>query len=245
MGTSKSDPYYPGDAAVAIPVKTSTSISILVPVYNEQYLIGESLGRLRQLADCPFLDRIQVIVVDDGSKDASSAVLRGFERGEINQPTPKFEWLFLSHKANQGKTAAIRTALQHATAELTVIHDADLEYHPLDIPKMVRVFFDEQADAVFGSRFLASEYRRVLFFRHQIGNSFLTLLYNLISDLNLTDMETCYKMVRTSLLKSIPLTGSGFEFEPEISIKLGKRGVLSQRREVRHGDLSERRGTSG
>jgi len=213
-----------GDS-IAIPMKTSTSISILVPVYNEQYLLGESLERLKQLAECRLLDRIQVIVVDDGSKDASSAVLRDFERGETNQPTPKFEWLFLSHEVNQGKAAAIRTALQYATEELSIIHDADLEYHPLDIPKMVRVFLDEQADAVFGSRFLASEYRRVLFFRHQIGNSVLTLLCNLISDLNLTDMETCYKMVRTSLLKSIPLVGNGFEIEPEISIKLAKRGA--------------------
>ena len=109
--------------------------------------------------------------------------------------------------------------------ELCVIHDADLEYHPADLLKMVEVFVAEQADAVFGSRFLASEYRRVLFFRHELGNRFLTLLCNMVSDLNLSDMETCYKMVRTSLLKSIPLTGKGFEIEPEITIKLAKRGA--------------------
>jgi SAM-dependent methyltransferase len=108
---------------------------------------------------------------------------------------------------------------------LCVIHDADLEYHPADLLKMVEVFVAEQADAVFGSRFLASEYRRVLFFRHELGNRFLTLLCNMVSDLNLSDMETCYKMVRTSLLKSIPLTGKGFEIEPEITIKLAKRGA--------------------
>jgi SAM-dependent methyltransferase len=134
-------------------------------------------------------------------------------------------WLFIRHEKNQGKAAAIHTALSAATEELCVIHDADLEYHPDDLIKMVEVFLLEQADAVFGSRFIASEYRRVLFFRHELGNRFLTLLCNMVSDLNLSDMETCYKMVRTSLLKSIPLTGKGFEIEPEITIKLAKRGA--------------------
>ena len=106
-----------------------------------------------------------------------------------------------------------------------MIHDADLEYHPQDLLKMVQVFLAEEADAVFGSRFLASDYRRVLFFRHELGNRFLTLLSNLVSDLNLTDMETCYKMVRTDLLKSIPLVSTRFGIEPEITIKLAKRGA--------------------
>jgi len=206
-------------------MKTSVTLSILVPAYNEQYLVRASLERLKLLADSPLLDRIEVIVVDDGSTDETNAVLKDFECSEATHPNPKLEWVFVYHAVNQGKATAIRTALQHASAELTVIHDADLEYHPLDLLKMIRVFQDEQADAVFGSRFLASEYRRVLFFRHQLGNHFLTLLCNFVSDLNLSDMETCYKMVRTSLLKSIPLVGRGFEIEPEISIKLAKRGA--------------------
>ena len=206
-------------------MKTSVTLSILVPAYNEQYLVRASLERLKLLADSPLLDRIEVIVVDDGSTDETNAVLKDFECSEATHPNPKMEWVFVYHAVNQGKATAIRTALQHASAELTVIHDADLEYHPLDLLKMIRVFLDEQADAVFGSRFLASEYRRVLFFRHQLGNHFLTLLCNFVSDLNLSDMETCYKMVRTSLLKSIPLVGRGFEIEPEISIKLAKRGA--------------------
>jgi glycosyltransferase involved in cell wall biosynthesis len=206
-------------------MKTSVTLSILVPVYNEQYLVRASLERLKLLADQPLLERVEVIVVDDGSTDRTSAVLRELESAEAAHRSGKFNWIFVYHKANQGKAAAIRTALQHASAELTVIHDADLEYHPLDLLKMVQVFLEEQADAVFGSRFLASEYRRVLFYRHQLGNHFLTLFCNVVSDLNLTDMETCYKMVRTSLLKSIPLVGSGFEIEPEISIKLAKRGA--------------------
>ena len=206
-------------------MKTSTTLSILVPVYNEQYLVSPSLERLKFLADSSLLGRIQVIVLDDGSTDQTRAVLREFENSMAAAPIPKLEWLFLHHEVNQGKAAAIQTALIRANAELTVIHDSDLEYHPLDLLKMVQVFLDEQADAVFGSRFLASEYRRVLFFRHELGNRFLTLLCNVVSDLNLTDMETCYKMVRTALLKSVPLVGKGFEIEPEIAIKLAKRGA--------------------
>jgi glycosyltransferase involved in cell wall biosynthesis len=206
-------------------MKCSTSLSILVPVYNEQYLVGASLERLKLLADSPIFERIEVIVVDDGSTDRTDNALRAFERSEVDQTQSKLEWIFLRHEVNQGKAAAIHTGLLRASAELTVIHDADLEYHPLDLLKMAQVFLNEKADAVFGSRFLTSEYRRVLFFRHQVGNHFLTLLSNLVSDLNLTDMETCYKMVRTSLLKSIPLVGKGFEIEPEICIKLAKRGA--------------------
>ena len=206
-------------------MNTSTTLSILVPVYNEQYLVRASLERLKILAESPLLERVEVIVVDDGSTDQTSAVLHEFERSVANAPGTKLEWVFLCHELNRGKAAAIQTALFRATAELTVVHDADLEYHPLDLLKMIQVFREEQVDAVFGSRFLASEYRRVLFFRHQLGNHFLTLLCNVVSDLNLTDMETCYKMVRTPLLKSIPLVGLRFEFEPEICIKLAKRGA--------------------
>ena len=206
-------------------MKTSTTLSILVPVYNEQYLVRPSLERLKILAESQLLEHIEIIVVDDGSTDQTSAVLREFELSVTPAPNPKLEWLFLHHEVNQGKAAAIHTGLVRARAELTVIHDSDLEYHPLDLLKMVQVFLDEQADAVFGSRFLAGEYRRVLFFRHELGNRFLTLLCNVFSDLNLTDMETCYKMVRTALLKSVPLVGRGFEIEPEIAIKLAKRGA--------------------
>jgi glycosyltransferase involved in cell wall biosynthesis len=206
-------------------MKATTTLSILVPVYNEEYLVGASLERLKLLTDSPLLDAVQIIVVDDGSTDQTAAVLEQFQRSLTEEPSGRLAWLFLKHHSNQGKAAAVQTALAHATAELTVIHDADLEYHPSDLVKMIQLFLDEQADAVFGSRFLASEYRRVLFFRHQLGNHFLTLLCNIVSDLNLTDMETCYKMVRTELMKSIPLVGRGFEIEPEISIKLAKRGA--------------------
>ena len=205
----------------------TTTLSVLVPVYNEQYLVRASLERLKVLAESALLRRVQVIVVDDGSSDQTAAVLAEFahEVGTERHGAAKLEWIFLRHERNQGKAAAIHTALANADAELTVIHDADLEYHPLDLIKMVKVFVEQHADAVFGSRFLAGEYRRVLFFRHELGNKFLTLLCNTVSDLNLTDMETCYKMVRTALLKSIPLEGEGFAIEPELAIKLGKRGA--------------------
>ncbi|MDP9339912.1 MAG: bifunctional glycosyltransferase/class I SAM-dependent methyltransferase [Acidobacteriota bacterium] len=206
-------------------MKSHTTLSVLVPVYNEEHLVATSLGRLLCLANSPVLERVQIIVVDDGSSDRTPEALAQFKQSLAESPSEKLNWLFIRQKKNAGKAAAIHTALSAATEELCVIHDADLEYHPADLLKMVEVFVAEQADAVFGSRFLASEYRRVLFFRHELGNRFLTLLCNVVSDLNLSDMETCYKMVRTSLLKSIPLTGKGFEIEPEITIKLAKRGA--------------------
>ncbi len=206
-------------------LKSTTSLSVIVPAYNEQHLVAPSLDRLRLLGESTLLDRVKVIVVDDGSSDGTSASLEEFRQSLAETPARNMEWIFIRHAANQGKAAAIHTGLAHADTELTVIHDADLEYHPQDLLKMAKVFLQEPADAVFGSRFLASEYRRVLFFRHEIGNKLLTLMSNIVSDLNLTDMETCYKMVRTDLLKSIPLVGRGFEVEPEITIKLAKRAA--------------------
>jgi len=203
----------------------STTLAIIVPVFNEQYLVESSLARLTFLADSPLLERIKIIVVDDGSADRTPEALNRFRLASEHSGRSKLEWLFLRHDVNQGKAAAIRTALAHVDTQLTVIHDADLEYHPQDLLKLVNVFLAEEADAVFGSRFLSSDYRRVLFFRHELGNRFLTLLVNIVSDLNLTDMETCYKMVRTDLLKTIPLVSSRFGIEPEITIKLAKRGA--------------------
>jgi SAM-dependent methyltransferase len=206
-------------------MRRGTSLAILVPVYNEQYLVEASLRRLVSLGESELLERIQVIIVDDGSTDRSREVLARFRNSLADFSDDKFDWMFLEHEVNRGKAAAIRTGLAHADTELVAIHDADLEYHPQDLLKMVQVFFAEEADAVFGSRFLASQYRRVLFFRHELGNRFLTLLSNLVSDLNLTDMETCYKMVRTKLLQSIPLVSERFGIEPEMTIKLAKRGA--------------------
>jgi SAM-dependent methyltransferase len=166
---------------------------------------------------------VQVIVVDDCSKDETAAAL---DRFRATLPASgKTSWIFLRHEKNGGKGKAIQTALERATGEITVIHDADLEYHPKDLLRVVRIFEEEEADAVFGSRFGGSEARRVLFYRHQLGNKLLTFLCNLATNLNLTDMETCYKAVRTALLKSIPIVSNDFRLEPELTIKLAKRGA--------------------
>jgi len=205
--------------------RMATTLSVIVPAYNEQYLIEASLERLRVLGECPLLDAIKVIVVDDGSSDGTAAAIERFRiSAEAGQPDAKMSWIWLRHEKNSGKGAAIRTGLGRVDTELVVIHDADLEYHPADLPKMVEVFLFEDADAVFGSRFMSGGYKRTLFFRHALGNKLLTFLCDLVCDLNLTDMETCYKMVRADLLKSIPLESSTFDVEPELAIKLAKRG---------------------
>jgi glycosyltransferase involved in cell wall biosynthesis len=221
-------------------VPDPTSLSVLVPVYDEQHLVAASLARLEVLGTSPHLERIQVIVVDDASRDRSAEALRAFaaERGVAWDPTApavdgvrrlgqgrqgRTEWVFLQHGRNGGKGRAVRTALAAAECEISVIHDADLEYHPRDLVRMVKVFVEEQADAVFGSRFAGGEARRALLYRHEIGNRLLTFLTNLVTNVNLTDMETCYKAVRTGLLRSIPIVSNDFRLEPELCIKLAKR----------------------
>jgi glycosyltransferase involved in cell wall biosynthesis/phospholipid N-methyltransferase len=217
-----------------------TSLSVLVPVYNEQHLVATSLARLEALEASPHLELVQVIVVDDCSRDATGEVLRAFaaqrgvaflEDGPIENGVElrghgrkgKIEWVFLRHVLNGGKGKAVKTALAEAHCAITVIHDADLEYHPKDLARIVKVFVEEQADAVFGSRFAGGEARRALLFRHELGNRFLTFLTNWVTNVNLTDMETCYKAVRTDLLKSIPIASNDFRMEPELTIKLAKR----------------------
>jgi glycosyltransferase involved in cell wall biosynthesis len=201
-----------------------TSLSVLVPVFNEQYLVAASLDRLKVLETSPELSRVEVIVVDDCSRDDTAQVLESF-RTKVPAAGSKMSWKFLRHEKNQGKGKAVQTALAEATSEITVIHDADLEYHPKDLLRIVRVFLDERADAVFGSRFAGGEVRRAMLFRHELGNRLLTFLTNLVTNINLTDMETCYKAVRTELLKSIPLVSNDFRLEPELTIKLAKRGA--------------------
>src|ERR1700693_1624029 len=148
------------------------SLSVLVPVYNEQYLVAESLQRLKALEQTPHLERIEVIVVDDCSTDDTPRVLDGFRKGL--DPQGRIRWTFLRHDRNGGKGKAIKTALEKATCDVTVIHDADLEYHPKDLLRIVQVFMEEDADAVFGSRFAGGDVRRVLNYRHELGNRLLT-----------------------------------------------------------------------
>jgi glycosyltransferase involved in cell wall biosynthesis/phospholipid N-methyltransferase len=200
-----------------------TSLSVLVPLFNEQHLLYTSLQRLKILDSSPCLERVEVIVVDDCSRDGSPGVIEKFKQEQTNESGSKVEWTFLRHEKNSGKGQAVKTALERATCEITVIHDADLEYHPKDLLRIVKVFVEEEADAVYGSRFAGGEVRRVLHFRHELGNKLLTFLSNLVTNLNLSDMETCYKAVRTELLKSIPIESNDFRIEPELTIKLAKR----------------------
>jgi glycosyltransferase involved in cell wall biosynthesis/phospholipid N-methyltransferase len=207
--------------------KNAISLSVLVPVYNEQHLAAECLNRLKLLAQCEFLSSIEVIVVDDGSSDLTPQVLGDFQRSQTNSLSnpaeQRMRWSFYRHPRNRGKGAAIRTALEQATCEIAAIQDADLEYHPRDLLKILAVFLEHDADAVFGSRFVSGGTRRALLFRHQLGNKFLTFFCNLITNLNLTDVWTGYKAIRTDLLKSIPIVADDFRLEPEITIKLAKR----------------------
>jgi SAM-dependent methyltransferase len=195
----------------------SLKLSVLVPVYNERFLAAESIRRVLAVRH-PSIRELEVIVVDDGSTDGTREVLRALAR---EHPAMHY----IEHERNQGKGAALRTALARATGDVCVAHDADLEYHPDDFGALIQPFLKEQADAVFGSRFLPGEYRRVLLFYHSVGNRLLTTLVNMLTNLNLSDMETCYKMVRTKLLRSIPLRYNDFRIEPELTIKLAKRGA--------------------
>ena len=194
-----------------------TKLSILVPVYNERYLVRTLLDRVRASELPDGLER-EIIVVDDGSTDGTRDVLEAYVAEH-----PDGTKLFVQER-NQGKGAAVARAIQEATGDIILIQDADLEYDPDDYAAVLRPILDGYADVVYGSRFLAGGPRRVLYFWHSVGNKLLTLLSNIFTGLNLTDMETCYKAFRASLLKSIPLRSKRFGMEPEITAKIAKRG---------------------
>ena len=191
------------------------SLSILCPVFNERHLVGASLTRVLEF-ESPLVSRLELIAVDDCSTDGSWEALNELGGGDSRVRVYR-------HDRNRGKGAAVRTALEHATADVCIVHDADMEYNPDDIPSLLRPFIEEGADAVFGSRFLAAPYRRALMHRHTVMNKALTSASNWLTDLNLSDVETCYKAVQTHLLKSIPLRSNDFRFEIELTFKLAKR----------------------
>lgn len=185
------------------------TVSIVIPAYNEV----ETAERLLRRVSAVPLEK-EVIVVDDGSSDGTRDLLKRLEQqGLIDQ--------LCFHDKNRGKGAALRTGFQHATGDVVVVQDADLEYDPNEIPDLLMPILEGKADAVFGSRFLGGTHR-VLFFWHSIGNRFLTLMSNMFTDLNLTDMETCYKLVKTDLLQTLPLSADRFGIEPELTARLAQ-----------------------
>jgi glycosyltransferase involved in cell wall biosynthesis len=180
-----------------------------MPVYNERATIAQAVRRVRSVP----LD-MQLVCVDDASTDGTRAELELLLRsGEIDA--------LVVHESNRGKGAAIRSALANATGDVVVVQDADLEYDPHDILKLLGPVEDGRADAVFGSRF-RGEVSRVLYYWHSVGNGVLTTLSNMVTNLNLSDMETCYKLVRTDLMKSLPLSSDRFGFEPELTARLAQ-----------------------
>lgn len=188
-------------------------LSVVMPAYNEADTIG---GILQVVLQQPSV--AEVIVVDDCSQDETFARLTEFAKSE---PLIKVH----HHTVNLGKGAALRTGIQNATAPIVIIQDADLEYDPQEYPKIIGPILRNKADAVFGSRFIGSEEHRVLYFWHSVGNRFLTLLSNMFTNLNLTDMETCYKAFRRELIQSIALEENRFGFEPEVTAKLARSGA--------------------
>ena len=186
-------------------------ISIIIPVYNEAATIKEIVSRVQQTD----LDK-EVIIVDDHSTDATSAYLK-----EISARYENIR--VLSHDRNRGKGAALRTGFARASGDVIIIQDADLEYNPQEYGYLLNPIIDGRADVVYGSRFLGGPHR-VLFFWHYVGNKFLTLLADAFSNLNLTDMETCYKVFRKDVLNGITIKSNRFGFEPEFTMKVAKKG---------------------
>jgi len=187
-------------------------LSVIVPCYNEGATIRQIVQALREGPVQP----LEIIVVDDGSTDGSREILR-------DELEPSGIRVAL-HARNQGKGAALRTGFLMATGTIAVVQDADLEYDPKDFPQLLQPILDGKADVVYGSRFMGGQAHRVVYFWHRVGNAFLTLLSNMFTNLNLTDMETCYKAFRLEIIQGIPIEEDRFGFEPEITAKIARRG---------------------
>jgi glycosyltransferase involved in cell wall biosynthesis len=188
-------------------------LSIIIPCYNEIDTIAAILDAVR---NSPYPDK-EIIVVDDFSRDGTRELLAGELRPRIDQ--------LVLHEKNQGKGAALRSGIALATGSFVIIQDADLEYDPVQYPRLLAPIIEDRADVVFGSRFMGAEPHRVLYFWHRVGNGFLTLLSNMFTNLNLTDMETCYKCFRREVIQSFTIEEERFGFEPEITAKVAKSGA--------------------
>ena len=185
-------------------------LSIVIPCYNEAKTIRNIVERVRA---APVAEK-EIIIVDDCSQDGTRDILRSEIAPLVSQ--------ILYHDVNQGKGAALRTGFAAATGDLIVVQDADLEYDPNEYPRLLKPILDGKADVVFGSRFAGGDAHRVVYFWHMMGNKFLTLLSNMLTNLNRTDMETCYKVFRREILQQITIEENRFGFEPEITAKISK-----------------------
>ena len=188
-------------------------LSIVIPCFNEKATILELIDAVRS---APIQDQ-QIIVVDDGSTDGTREILKGIEDdGDID---------IIYHETNKGKGAALSSGFAAATGDICIVQDADLEYDPQEFPLVIQPILDGKADVVFGSRFQSGRPHRVVYFWHRIGNGLLTLLSNIFTDLNLTDMETCYKAFKREVIQSITIQENRFGFEPEVTAKISRRNL--------------------
>jgi glycosyltransferase involved in cell wall biosynthesis len=192
-------------------------LSVVIPAYNERPTIEECLRRVRS-APVPEDVEIEIVVVDDGSVDGTRDLLRAEEA----QGDPSFR--YIEHETNQGKGAALQTGFEAVSGDIVLIQDADLEYNPRDYPVLLQPILDDEADVVYGSRFLGGPHR-VLYFWHFVANRFLTLLSNMLTDVNLSDMETGYKVFRREVLQGLRLYSRRFGIEPEMTAKVARQGA--------------------
>lgn len=193
-------------------------LSVLIPVFNEVDTFEEALRRVRGVR----LPK-EIIVIDDGSTDGGRELLKRLETEAKLRNDPVNELKILFHPTNQGKGAAIRSGMRRVTGDIVIIQDADLEYDPQDYMKLLDPILAGKADVVYGSRFFGSGPHRVLFFWHYVGNQILTFFSNVLTNLNLSDMEVGYKVFRTEILKNVEIKSNRFGFEPEITIKVAKK----------------------